>query len=63
MRSFTCLWKILFNQATVDIALQSLSHIREVVVVYVDTLQTPATPRKGKSASLSDTLTTGTTSS
>jgi hypothetical protein len=25
----------MFNQATVDIALQSLSHIREVVVVYV----------------------------
>ena len=47
----------MFNQATVDIALQSLSHIREVVVVYVDTLQTPATPIKGKSASLSDTLT------
>ncbi|XP_063420163.1 uncharacterized protein LOC134705345 [Mytilus trossulus] len=47
----------MFDQATVDFSLQSLSHIREVVVVYVDNLQRPEITRKAKTTSLSDILT------
>ncbi|VDI63981.1 Hypothetical predicted protein [Mytilus galloprovincialis] len=47
----------MFDQATVDFSLHSLSHIREVVVVYVDNLQRPEISRKAKTTSLSDILT------
>ncbi|CAG2189352.1 unnamed protein product [Mytilus edulis] len=47
----------MFDEATVDFSLQSLSHIREVVVVYVDNLLRPEISRKTKTTSLSDTLT------
>ncbi|XP_052097446.1 uncharacterized protein LOC127732451 [Mytilus californianus] len=46
----------MFDQATVDFSLHSLSHIREVVVVYVDNLQRPEISRKAKTTSLSDIL-------